>query len=295
MIKYYNRQTQKYEEENVAGKGAISLIYSNPIGNNVLPKLASKKALTDFYGKCCDLKLSKIYIKKFVKKFNIDMNEYEKDIKEFHSFNDFFYRKLSADSRLITKNKNEFISPCDGKLLAIENIDSDSSFRVKGFRYTVNDLIQDKSLSSLYKNGTCLIFRLCPTDYHRFHFIDSGICSKSKYIKGCYYSVNPVALKNIDRVFTENKREYSILKSDHFDDILYVEVGATFVGSIIQSYKPNTKVTKGAEKGYFKFGGSTVIILLKEHILNLDKDIKTQSKLGIETSVQLGEKIGERM
>lgn len=295
MVKFYNRQTKQYEEENVAGKGAIALIYSNPIGNNIMPKLASKKALTDFYGKCCDLKLSRIYIKKFVKKFNIDMTEYEKEIKDFKSFNDFFYRALSSDSRLINKNKNEFISPCDGKLLAIENMDSNSSFRVKGFKYTLDDLIQDQSLSKLYKNGTCLIFRLCPTDYHRFHFIDSGVCTNSSHIKGRYYSVNPIALKNIDKVFTENKREYSILKSDNFDDVIYVEVGATFVGSIIQTYKPNVSVVKGSEKGYFKFGGSTVILLLKEGIITLDKDIITQSKLGIETAVKLGEKIGEKL
>lgn len=295
MVKFYNRQTKQYEEENVAGKGAIALIYSNPIGNNIMPKLASKKALTDFYGKCCDLKLSRIYIKKFVKKFNIDMTEYEKEINDFKSFNDFFYRELSPKSRLITKNKNEFISPCDGKLLAIEHMDSNSSFRVKGFKYNLDDLIQNESLSKLYKNGTCLIFRLCPTDYHRFHFIDSGVCTNSSHIKGRYYSVNPVALKNIDRVFTENKREYSILKSDNFDDVIYIEIGATFVGSIIQTYQPNVNVVKGSEKGYFKFGGSTVILLLKEGIISLDNDITTQSKLGIETAVKLGEKIGQKL
>lgn len=295
MIKYYNRKSKKYEEENVAGKSAISLIYSNPVGNNLLPKLASKKVLTDLYGKFCDLKVSKIYIKKFVKKFDIDMREYEKDVKDFSSFNDFFYRKLSLGSRPINSASNEFISPCDGKLLAIDDIDDDSSFRVKGFKYNVSDLIQDKGISELYKHGTCLIFRLCPTDYHRFHFVDSGICSPSKFIKGRYYSVNPIALKNIDRVFTENKREYSILKSNHFDDIIYVEVGATFVGSIIQSYRPNATIKKGDEKGYFKFGGSTVILILKHGVLNLDHDIVTQSKLGIETAVYLGEKIGERI
>ena len=295
MIKYYNRQNKVYEEENVAGKGAISLIYSNPMGNNLLPKLASKKAFTDIYGKCCDLKVSKIYIKKFIKKFNINMNECEKKIDEFSSFNDFFYRKLLTNSRPIDNNNHHFISPCDGKLLAIENIDNNSCFRIKGFNYYVGDLIQNKSISDLYKNGTCLIFRLCPTDYHRFHFVDSGICSASKFIKGNYYSVNPIALKNIDKIFTENKREYSIFKSDNFEDIIYIEVGATFVGSIIQNYDYNSKIKKGQEKGYFKFGGSTVILLLKNNILSLDEDIKTQSKLGIETSVKLGEKIGVRI
>lgn len=295
MIKYYNRNSKTYDIENVAGSGILDFIYSNPIGKNFLPKIASRKIITKIYGSCCDLRISKKYINKFVKNFNINMNDYEKGIEKYTSFNDFFYRKLSEDSRPIYSDKNFFVSPCDSKLLSIEKIDKDSSFLIKGFKYNLNELVHDKSISENYKNGICLIFRLCPTDYHRFHFVDSGICSKSNLINGNYYSVNPVALENISRVFLENKREYSILRSDNFDDILYIEIGATFVGSIIQTYSPSTKVNRGDEKGYFKFGGSTVIVILKENILKLDDDISLQSKLGIETSVYMGEKIGVRI
>jgi len=295
MIKYYNRKTKDYEIEDVAGGKALSLIYSHPVGNKFLPDIAKRKTLTKLYGKCCDMGASKVYIKDFVKNFNINMNDYEKDIDKYTSFNDFFYRKLSPNSRPIDTKESAFISPCDGKLLAIDRINSDLSFSIKGFNYTIDELIKNKDISDQYKNGTCLIFRLCPTDYHRFHFIDSGICSSSHVIKGHYYSVNPVALENIDKVFSENKREYSILKSNNFDDILYIEVGATFVGSIIQTYHTDTKVNRGDEKGYFKFGGSTVIVFIKEGIVKLDEDIILQSNSGIETAVYLGEKLGVRI
>ncbi len=295
MIKYYNRNSKAYEIENVAGGGILDFIYDNPIGKVFLPKIASRKILTKIYGSCCDLRVSKKYIKKFVKRFNIDMKDYDKNIEHYTSFNDFFYRKLSQNCRPVCNDEKIFISPCDGKLLAIEKLDEDSSFSVKGFKYNLNELIYNKSISDKYKNGLCLIFRLCPTDYHRFHFVDSGMCSKSNFIKGNYYSVNPIALENISKIFSENKREYSILKSENFDDILYIEVGATFVGSIIQTYSTSTKVNRGDEKGYFKFGGSTVILLLKENIIKLDGDISTQSIQGIETSVYMGEKIGERI
>lgn len=295
MIKYYNRKTKNYEVEDVAGGRALSIIYNNHIGKMVLPNIAKRKALSKLYGKCCDIRPSKIYIKRFVKAFNIDMEDYEKSIDKYTSFNDFFYRKLSTDSRPICRNENVFISPCDGKLLAIDNISENLNFSIKGFEYNLDELIKNKDISEKYINGTCLIFRLCPTDYHRFHFIDSGLCSHTTTIKGHYYSVNPVALENISKIFSENKREYSILRSDNFDEVLYIEVGATFVGSIIQTYDSSTKIKKGSEKGYFKFGGSTVIVILKKDVVKLDDDISLQSNLGIETSVHFGEKIGVRI
>jgi len=295
MIKYYDRRRNTYNKENVAGGGILNFIYSNSFAKTFLPEVASKKILTKLYGVGCDSKFSRRYIKSFVDKFNINMDEYEKNIDEYSSFNDFFYRRLSKNSRNIYNDEKAFISPCDGKLLAIDKLDENSSFTVKGFKYTLSELLQNENLSKEYSNGTCLVFRLCPTDYHRFHFVDSGVCSQSKFIKGKYYSVNPVALENISKVFSENKREYSILKSHNFDDVIYIEVGATFVGSIIQTYSSSSEVNRGDEKGYFKFGGSTVIVVLKENILKIDEDICCQSKLGIETSVYMGEKIGVRI
>lgn len=292
MIKYYNRKTKDYEIENVAGNRSLSLIYEKPVLKLMLPKIASRKIYSDIYGRLCDTKFSSKYVKGFISQFKINMDEYEKDASEFKSFNDFFYRKVKADARPIDMTGSHFISPCDSRLLVIENIGPNSTFNLKGFEYSLRDLIQDDSISSQYKNGSCLIFRLCPTDYHRFHFIDSGMVSKIRQIKGRYYSVNPIALENIKNVFGENKREYCIQNTDNFGDIIYLDVGATFVGSIIQTYKEDARAERGSERGYFKFGGSTVVVFVKEGVLKVDDDILEESRKGIETKVRMGEKIG---
>ena len=155
-----------------------------------------------------------------------------------------------------------------------------------------SELLQDNEVYNLYDGGTCLIFRLCPTDYHRFHFIDDGVCGDTTKIKGHYYSVNPIALKNVKKLFCQNKREWSIFHSDNFGDVICMEVGATCVGSILQSYSTNSKITKGEEKGYFKFGGSTVILFFKKDVVKIHEDLLNQTQLGFETSVLMGEKIG---
>ena len=137
-----------------------------------------------------------------------------------------------------------------------------------------------------------MVLRLAPTDYHRFHFIDNGICDVSQKIKGDYYSVNPAALKKIPELFCKNKRELSLFHSQNFGDVLYIEVGATCVGSIIQTYFPKKNILKGSEKGYFKFGGSTIILFFEKEKVIFDSDLIEQTEKGYETKVMLGEKIG---
>lgn len=231
-------------------------------------------------------------IKSFIKVLDIDMSMYTKSYNEYSSFNEFFIRSLKPGARIIDKNDNILISPCDGKISAYENINLNKIVQIKGFTYSLKELLQDDKIYSLYNEGTCLIFRLCPTDYHRFHFIDNGICGGTTKIKGHYYSVNPVALKNINKLFCQNKREWSVFHSDNFGDTIYIEVGATCVGTIIQSYSKDSKVIKGDEKGYFKFGGSTVIILFKKNAIKIDDNLLIQTQLGFETAVLMGEKIG---
>lgn len=118
---------------------------------------------------------------------------------------------------------------------------------------------------------------------------------RNKENKGDYYSVNPIALKAVSELFCKNKREWSIFNSDNFGDVLCIEVGATFVGSIMQTYVPGKRLKKGDEKGYFKFGGSTTILFFEKGKVKIDKDIIDQTNKGYETSVVLGEKIGERV
>lgn len=292
MIQVYNRKTKSYEEELIAGKRYIEWTYESPVGKNITELIAKKKLFSKAYGMFCDTKLSTNKISSFVDNFNIDMTMAKKKVNEFSSFNDFFIRELTPEARPINNDENILISPGDGRITAYENIDLDNLVQIKGFTYSLKELINDDTVANKYKNGICIILRLCPTDYHRFHFVDSGIPCENHYIKGSYYSVNPIALKSISKLFCQNKREWSLFKSDNFKDILHIEVGATCVGSIIQTYKPNTHVNKGDEKGYFKFGGSTTILFFQKDAVRIDNDILEQSKLGFECKVELGENIG---
>ncbi|WP_027626469.1 phosphatidylserine decarboxylase [Clostridium lundense] len=295
MIKIYNRSTRKYDIEKVSGEKYLNWTYSSPLGMTLLDMMIKKKFFSSLYGKYCDSKVSSKKIKNFVDEFNINMDEYSTPINKFHSFNDFFTRTIKSSARPINLDKNIFISPGDGRLSAYENIDLHKIIQVKGIYYSLEELINSKGTSNKFKNGVCLILRLCPTDYHRFHFVDNGTCGETNKIKGNYYSVNPIALNKIPKLFCQNKREWSIFHSENFGEILYMEVGATCVGSIIQTYSPNKGISKGAEKGFFKFGGSTVILFLQENMVQIDHDILDQSKLGYETKVMMGEKIGTKL
>jgi phosphatidylserine decarboxylase len=295
MIKYYNRKLKKYEVETVAGYTYIKWTYSSPIGMKLLEIIIKKKFFSKLYGYYCNSILSKRKINSFIKNFNIDMTQSSKDKSQFKNFNDFFTRKLKPNSRPIDKNEYSLISPGDGRLLAYSNIDLNKLVQIKGITYKLYDLIKDTRTSEKFNSGDLIILRLAPIDYHRFHFIDYGKCTTSKRIKGDYYSVNPMALKKIRNLFCKNERQWSIFHSKNFGDILYVEVGATCVGSIVQTYKPNKYVSKGDEKGYFKFGGSTIILFFEKNKIVLDQDIIKQTKQGFETKVLMGEKIGTKL
>lgn len=292
MIKIYNRKTKAYEVEKVSGDKYLNWIYSTKVGIRFLELFIKKKIFSYIYGKYCDMSISKNKIKKFIDDFDINIGESITATDSFINFNDFFTRKLHPTARPIEKITNTFISPGDGRITVYENINLEKIVEVKGFTYSLHDLIPDKAIAKKYNNGSMIILRLCPTDYHRFHFIDDGICEHTSRVKGSYYSVNPIALNKIPTIFCENKREWSTFHSDNFGDVLYMEVGATCVGSIIQSYTSNKRVIKGDEKGYFKFGGSTVILFLEKNKVKIDEDILLQSNLGYECKVLMGEKIG---
>lgn len=292
MIKIYNRKSKTYEIEKVLGDKLIKMSYESPIGKGVTELIIKRKVFSKIYGIYNNSKFSRRKIPNFVKTFGINTNYLTKELHEYKCFNDFFARELTDEARPINMDENVLISPGDGRLLAFENIDINSLVQVKHLTYSLSELIGDNDIAEKYINGVCLILRLCPTDYHRFHFIDNGIPSETKAIKGSFYSVNPVALEKVPKLFCQNKREYSIFKSENFGDILHIEVGASCVGTIVQTYTPLKEAKKGEEKGYFKFGGSTTILFFEKDKVKIDDDILEQTSLGFECKVELGEKIG---
>lgn len=291
-IKYIERKTGEILTEKVPGEKYLKFLYYNPLGELPLNLVVKKKFLTEFYGRKMSLPESCKKIVSFIEEAEINISEAKKKVEEFTSFNDFFYRELKVGARKIDYSEDVLVSPADGKILAYENIKDKDKFFVKGDKFSLEEFFRDKDLAKKYEDGVFVIIRLAPVDYHRFHFPADGNISENKLIDGWYYSVSTHAVKQNFRIFCENKREYSVLKTEKFGDIAMFEVGATMVGGITQTYKANSFVNKGEEKGYFYFGGSTCILVFEKGKIQIDKDLLENTQKGIETKVYMGERIG---
>jgi phosphatidylserine decarboxylase len=290
-IQYYDRQSSLLKTEKVAGENWLVWLYNNPVGEATLWALAKRKVVSAVYGNRMDRPSSTKKIQPFVEEFNIDLSTAQKQ--QFNSFNDFFTRKLKNNARPLDTNSTVTVSPADGKILAYANI-SNSDFIIKGYRFNIFSFLSNTRLAQKYLDGTLVIIRLAPFDYHRFHFPISGRVSPTTRIDGDYYSVNPLALRKITEIFCLNKREFTILSNPLFGNVVMTEVGATMVGSIIQTYTGNF-VKKGEEKGYFKFGGSTVVLLFEKNKISIDEDLLINTLKGYETVIKEGERIGVSM
>jgi len=144
---------------------------------------------------------------------------------------------------------------------------------VKGQKFDVPALLDDAHLGKKYQNGSLLLSRLCPVDYHRFHFPCAGVPGETRIINGPLFSVSPLALRQRLAYFWENKRTVTELVTETMGTVLCMEIGATCVGSIHQTFTPGKRVEKGDEKGYFAFGGSSTILLFEPDVLTLDSDL----------------------
>lgn len=292
-LEIYNRQKKEVETEHIVGKKYLQWLYYKSSGNFFLEKIVKRKLASKFYGVLKNRKGSKRKIRDFIEENKIAEEEFLDKVSEYKNFNEFFYRKLKPEARPVNSNSDVLVSPADGRVFIHENIQTSKIVEIKGMAFNLAQLVGSEEAIMEYDGGTMIIVRLNPSDYHRFHFPDSGIPEKTKEIKGAYYSVNTGVLDRIDNIYLKNKRTVTEFESDNFGKILYMEVGATFVGTIIQTFNPGQRVEKGAEKGYFKFGGSTVILFLKKGILTPDNDILEYTKKKTETLVKMGESLGK--
>jgi len=286
---YYHRKAGKIVEAQVFEKELLEFLFT-PAGK-LFHFILKFPYFSMVYGFYLSSKLSRYKIKDFIKKYSINMNESLKSIEEFQNFNDFFTRKLKKSARRFSDISSDFCAPCDGRMLVFENIKDDFIFYYKNKKISLKRYYKD---IKKFINGTFVIIRLTPLDYHRFYFFDSGLPSESLRIPGFYYTVNPLSLLNNLNIFCENVREHTLFLSDNFGEVLYTEIGAIGVGRIVQTFRPFRPVIRGEEKGYFEFGASTLTLLFKKDIIKIDKDILDYSQKGIETRVLCGEKIGER-
>ncbi|BDD07078.1 archaetidylserine decarboxylase [Aureibacter tunicatorum] len=287
-IYYREKGSELIHEEIVPAGKIMNWLYGTVVGKASLNLLLKRKLITQIVGKFMDSKFSKKHAYDFIEKYKLDMSEYEQKL--YKNFNDFFYRKIVPEKREIEKG---LVSPADGKILAFQSLSDVDKFCIKGCEFSVDSFLCNKELADKYRDGAMVIVRLAPTDYHRFHFPADGIISETESIKGHYYSVSPLALRRSLEIFCRNHRTISTLETKEYGDVMISEIGATMVGSIIQTYNVNDEVAKGQEKGYFAFGGSTLLMLFEKGKVCIEKEFLNNTEQGYETKIQMGQRIGD--
>lgn len=270
----------------VPDRGALRFLYENAFGR-ILLKAFSAPWVSKAVGAFMSSRLSKPAIRKFIRKNAIDMSLFEDE--EYKCFNDFFVRRIKPGLRPVDSEADALVCPCDG-LLSAYRLNKNTVMPVKQSVYTLESLLGDEEKAKAFENGTALVFRLCPTHYHRYCFFDDGKIESSRYIKGKLHTVRPTALEKYP-VFCENCREITYLETESFGLAAQIEVGAMLVGKIANSVKSGA-FRRGEEKGMFLYGGSTIIVLLRENAAGLDEEFFTATEEGFEIPVVQGLCIG---
>lgn len=270
--------------------GSLRFLYHNSIGRVIL-KVLTRPFVSKIVGKYMDSSLSKRRIKKFIRQNNIDLSCYQ--VEEWNSFNAFFHRHIRPETRPIGNfSEGELISPADSKVL-VYPIRDGLVMPIKESEYTVSSLLQNEALAKQYENGWAVVLRLCVDDYHRYCFAASGSKEPDVFIPGKLHTVQPIALR-MRPIFCENARSYTMIHTEQFGDMVQMEVGALLVGKIVNHNSDTVKdVLAGEEKGYFAFGGSTVVLLFSENSFEPDEELIQNTRADLETIVRFGESIGK--
>lgn len=258
-------------------------------GGRLCLKLLVRPFVTELGGWFLNTRVSSLLIPGFVKRNHIDLSECTKQ--KFDSYNEFFTRRLKEGERPIAEDEQVLISPCDGKV-TVSRIGTDSSFFIKNTPYTLKRLLRNDKLAQRYMDGYAVILRLTVDDYHHYCYVANGKKSPNVCIPGVFHTVNPAA-NDVCPIYHENTRQYCLLKTKEFGTITMMEVGAMMVGKITNQHRGTWEAVRGEEKGYFEFGGSTIVLLLQRGKVRLDDDLIENSENGYETIVRMGERIGK--
>ena len=292
-IIYIDRQTGQKKVERIYKEKGLRLLYGDSwLSSLVRPLLTQWPFFSLFYGCLQNQRSSARYIRPFIQKFSVDEKEFLEQVSSFRSFNDFFIRRLKPEARPLAPMADVAIIPADGRYYFYENLATCDGFLVKGQKFYLEELLQDSSLAEAYREGSMVLARLAPSDYHRFHFPCDCLPGETRLINGLLYSVNPLAVKKNIHILSQNKRTLCELETPAFGRILDLEIGATSVGSIKQTYQPHHWQRKGDEKGYFEFGGSALILLFPPRAILFDADLLSATKQGLEIRCLMGQSMG---
>ncbi len=262
--------------------------------------------LTDFAGFLANLKIRWIknrLIQYFVWRYPVNLAEAaNSNPYEYENFNAFFTRALKPSARPIAPGIFDLVSPADGCISQLGNIDHHQIFQAKGHHFTVQDLLGgDQKLAETFIDGSFLTVYLAPKDYHRVHMPIDGHLLQMIYVPGKLFSVNFKTAACTPNLFAQNERVIAIFQTS-IGKVAVILVGAMIVGSIetvwagtilsprqssVENwhYDQPIHLRRGEELGRFKLG-STVIVLLENEKVTWD------SHLASTNPVCMGEKLG---
>lgn len=279
----YDRAAGQLRKELEYGAKSLDLLYNTAFGRVLLKVFFCRGIYSKINGAFMKSRLSVRKISPFIEKYGIDLSLCERT--EFNSFDDFFTRRYRFTTDCTA---DELIAPCCGRLAAY-SITDELTLKIKHSVYTLSELADGIDVSGFGK-GVCLVYRLAVEDCHRYVFCDDGELIRTEELRGELHTVRPISEKY--RVFSRNHRVCSLLKTEHFGEIIQIEVGALQIGKITNHAV--TDFSRMDEKGYFGFGGSTIIQLFKSGVIELDGDIRSNSENGTETLVKTGERVARR-
>lgn len=292
-IRYFNRHTNALETEQVYGEGFLRWSYGNPLGAISLDAFVKRPFFSAWYGRRMSTPASAARVSPFISKYTLDPADFADAADSYGSFNEFFYRKLKPAARPVDPDESSVVFPADGRHLGFQRASEIEHVFVKGQKFDLPAMLGDRELAARYADGALVLSRLCPVDYHRFHFPAAGIPGETRVIDGPLFSVSPLALRQRLAYLWTNKRAITELVTERFGRVLLLEIGATCVGTIRQTFTPGQAVAKGAEKGYFAFGGSSTLTLFEPGVIRLEEDLLENSAKQIELYARIGSRMGQ--
>ncbi|MCC7265699.1 MAG: phosphatidylserine decarboxylase [Candidatus Latescibacteria bacterium] len=290
---YRDRRTGQLVPESIPGGRYLRWFYRTRSGFLYFSAIMNHALPCQLYGRWQASRWSQGKIAAFVERHHIDLDEVELPLEQYPCFNDFFTRRLKPEARPFAADPELLCAPADGKVLVYPRLDQHAALPVKGALVSAARLLGSAAAAAPYCGGAALVVRLAPYDYHRFHFPDQGRAEPACLLPGQFHSVNPIALERVPQIFARNQRALTFFDAEHFGRIAYVEVGAFLVASIVQTYQPGP-VVRGQEKGYFQFGGSTLVLLFEPGRVAFDEDLVRDSAAGLEVQVCTGTRIGRQ-
>ncbi len=292
-ITFYNRYTGQMEQEKVMGERSLRWVYGTKLGQLSLHALIKRAFFSRLLGCMKNLPSSARGLAEFVREYNINMDEAARPVEDYTCFNDFFFRKLKPGARPLCP-ATEVAFPADGRHSGWQDASAMQGVFVKGQRFDLPALLGSAELAEKYAHGSIVLSRLCPVDYHRFHFAAGGMAEAPVHIPGPLASVSPYCLRHKLAWLWTNKRELTVLHTPDLGDVLSLAVGATGVGAIFQTYTPGSPLAMGDEQGYFAFGGSTVMTFFEPGRVQLAEDLLRNTADCVETYARQGDSMGTR-